>query len=199
MQPFTKCTPFALKEVTLQKLRLRYAADSYCKIIDFRTVKIIRVFGCPGADALFAELSKSTTLPEKLESLEVKHTDNVESDGLDALEGFLCLIFGITALTLDFTDSKRIPPAASIVRHGRTLKKLNVHARTSPDSGDDELVYDYVSFAWICNDCLLLEQISIAFSQVSVICNQNEASETCSVCENPTDYNPPVHRASSTA
>jgi hypothetical protein len=115
-------------------LRLRYAAHSYCKIIDFRSVKSIRVFGCPGADTLFAELSKSTTLPEKLEILEVKHNDNTESDGLGALEGFLCLVSGIKALILDFIDAKSLPTAAGIVRHGKTLKKTQCARQYRPES-----------------------------------------------------------------
>lgn len=40
MQPFAKCTPLALKEITLQKINLRYAAETYCRLINFRTVKV---------------------------------------------------------------------------------------------------------------------------------------------------------------
>jgi len=106
MQPFAKCTPMALKEFTLQKINLRYAAMTYCKLVNFRTVKAIRIFGCSGADALFAELSKSTMLPEKLETLEVKIDDNSENDGLGALDGFMCLVTGIKVLTIDVTFAK---------------------------------------------------------------------------------------------
>lgn len=175
MQPFDKCTPIALKELTLQKLKLRYAADTYCKLIDFRTLKSIRVFGCSGADALFAELSKSTKLPEKLETLELKHEDNNENDGLGAVDGFLCLVSGIKTLTLDLTYSKSLPAAAGIVRHGKTLKRVNIHASTGPDTCDEELVYDYASFSQICKDCPLLEQVSVAFPQVSVIRSKNDS------------------------
>jgi hypothetical protein len=106
MLPFAKCTPLGLKEITLQKINLRYAADTYCKVVNFRTVKAIRIFGCAGADALFAELSKSTMLPDKLETLEFKHDDNVENDGLGALDGFLVLVAGIKVLTIDVTFAK---------------------------------------------------------------------------------------------
>ncbi|KAF2195479.1 hypothetical protein K469DRAFT_722705 [Zopfia rhizophila CBS 207.26] len=168
MQPFSKCIPLALKEVTLQKINLRYAADSYCKLINFRSVKSIRIFACAGADALFAELSKSTKLPEKLETLEFKHDDNNENDGLGALDGFMCLVSGIKVLTIDLTYAKSLPAAAGISRHGRTLRELNVHASRIPDDCDDELVYDYSSFSQICKDCPLLEQISVAFPSTSV-------------------------------
>ncbi|KAH7091032.1 hypothetical protein FB567DRAFT_437077 [Paraphoma chrysanthemicola] len=175
MQPFSKCTPITLKEITLQKLKLRYAADNYCRLIDFRSVKSIRIFGCPGADALFAELSKSTKLPVKLETLEFKHEDNNENDGLGALDGFLCLVSGIKVLTLDLTFSKSLPSPTGIVRHGKTLKSLSIHASTGPDSCDEELVYDYASFSQICKDCSLLEQMSMAFPQVSVIQSKNDS------------------------
>ena len=175
MQPFAKCTPIALKEITLQTLKLRYAAETYCKIIDFQSVKSIRIFGCSGADALFAELSKSTKLPDKLETLEVKHEDNSENDGLGAIDGFLCLVTGLKALTLDITAAKALPAAASISRHGKTLKALNIHANMGTDSCDDELVYDYASFSQICKDCTQIEQISVAFPQVSVIRSKNDS------------------------
>ncbi|KAA8627080.1 hypothetical protein PtrSN002B_001744 [Pyrenophora tritici-repentis] len=175
MQPFAKCTPIALKEVTLQKLHLRYASETYCKLIDFQSIKSIRIFGCSGADALFAELSKSTRLPDKLETLEVKHDDNAENDGLGAIDGFLCLVSGIKTLTLDITYVKALPAAAGIVRHGKTLESLNVHASTGPDSCDPELVYDYASFAQICKECTQLEQISVAFPGVSVVRSKNDS------------------------
>jgi hypothetical protein len=108
MQPFAQCTPLALKEITLQKINLRYAAETYCRLINFHTVKSIRIFACPGADALFAELSKSTKLPEKLETLEVKHEDNTEQDMSGALDGFMCLVTGIKTLTIDFTNAKSL-------------------------------------------------------------------------------------------
>ncbi|KAL6710451.1 hypothetical protein ACN47E_008499 [Coniothyrium glycines] len=175
MQPFSKCTPLALKEVTLQKLHLRYASETYCKIIDFQSVKSIRIFGCSGADALFAELSKSTRLPNQLETLEFKHDDNAENDGLNAIDGFLCLVSGIKTLTLDLLYAKSLPASAGITRHSKTLKTLNVHASTGPENCDDELVYDYASFSQICKDCSLLEQVSVAFPQVSVIRNKNDS------------------------
>jgi hypothetical protein len=173
MQPFSQCTPLVLKEITLQKLRLRYAANTYCKIIDFRSVKSIRIFSCAGADALFAELSKSTKLPDRLETLEFKHHDNEENDGLGAVDGFLCLVSGIKTLTLDFTESKNLPASAGIIRHGKTLQQLSVHA--SADACDEEFVYDYASFSQICKGCPDLEQISVAFPQVSVIRSKNES------------------------
>jgi hypothetical protein len=185
LQPFAKCTPLALKEITLQKIYLRYAADTYCKFINFRSVKSIRIFGCSGADSLFAELSKSTRLPEKLEILEFKHDDNVENEGLAALDGFLCLVSGIKTLTIDMAFSKSLPSPAGIIRHSKTLKLLNVHASRIPDECDDELVYDYASFADICNNCRDLEQISVAFPAVSVIRQKQDSFVNFEVSPTP--------------
>jgi hypothetical protein len=182
MLPFAKCTPVALKEITLQKLHLRYAAETYCKLIDFQPIKSIRIFGCSGADAMFAELSKSTKLPDKLETLEFKHDDNAENDGLGAIDGFLCLVSGIKTLTLDLTYVKALPAAAGIIRHGKTLKSLNVHASTGPDSCDEELVYDYASFSDICKGCPLVEQVSVAFPGVSVIRSKNDSFANLENC-----------------
>ncbi|KAF2115469.1 hypothetical protein BDV96DRAFT_80266 [Lophiotrema nucula] len=175
MLPFSKCTPLALKEITLQKISLRYAASTYCKLIDFRSVKSIRIFACAGADALFAELSRSTMLPDKLETLEFKHDDNPENDGLEALDGFLVLATGIKVLTVDLSYVKSLPAAAGIVRHSRTLKQLNVHASSMPDDCDEEHVYDYASFSQICKECPNVEQISVAFPNVSLVRSKNDS------------------------
>jgi hypothetical protein len=175
LQPFADCTPLALKEITLQKISLRYAADTYCKFINFRSVKNIRIFSCPGADALFAELCKSTKLPDKLEMLEFKHDDNAEQDGISALDGFMCLVSGIKTLTIDVTNARSLPAAAGIVRHSKSLRTLNVHANTIPDECTEELVYDYPSFKEICKNCSELEQMSVAFPPVSVIRNKQDS------------------------
>jgi hypothetical protein len=175
MQPFSTCTPLALKEISLQKISLRYAASTYCKLIDFRSVKTIKIINCPGADALFAKLSKSTKLPEKLETLEFKHDDNTENDGLGALDGFLCLVSGIRELAIDLTCAKSLPAAMGITRHGKTLTQLTVHACRNLDDCDDELVYDYSSFSQICTDCPLLEQVSVAFPPVSLIRSKQDS------------------------
>ena len=187
MQPFAKCTPMALKEITLQKLGLRYAAETYCKIIDFRTVKSMRMFGCTGTDALFAELSKSTKLPQKLETLETKFTDNPENDGLVALDGFLTLVSGVKVLTLDYSSVNGLPASAAIVRHSKTLKQLSVHASRAPEECDEEMAYDYASFSQICKDCTLLEQLSMAFPNVSVVRPKNDSFVNFEVSEVTTD------------
>ena len=169
MLPFNKCVPLALKEITLQKIHLRYAASTYCKIINFRTVKSIRLFACPGADALLAELSSSTMLPEKLETFEFKHTDNAENDGLSALDGFLCLVSGIKVLTVDITYAKSLPGASSICRHHKTLEELNVHVYPLAEESEEELHYDQSSFSQICNQCTRIEQISVAFPHRNIL------------------------------
>ncbi|KAF2878124.1 hypothetical protein BDV95DRAFT_624683 [Massariosphaeria phaeospora] len=168
--PFEKCTPMVLKDITLQKINLRYAATTYCHLIKFSTVRSLRLFNCAGADALLAELCKSTHLPDKLETLEFKHKDNEENDGLNTLDGFMCLVSGIKVLTIDITNTKTLPAAAGIIRHGKTLKSLNVHASQS----GDEHIFDYAAFKDICEGCPGLEQISAGFPPVSLIRDKQE-------------------------
>ena len=168
LQPFEKCTPLALRDLTLQKINLRYARDSYCQFIDFRSIKALRVFGCPGADSLFAELSKSQKLPERLETLEFKHDDNQENDALNALDGFLCLVSGIKVLTMDICYAKQLPSSSGITRHFKTLRELNMHGSRG-DGEEEELVADFEDFEKICKTCTLIEQLSVAFPTTSLI------------------------------
>ncbi len=166
MLPFNKCTPMVLRELTLQKVHVRYASETYCKVIDFSKLKSLRVFSCSGADALFAELSKSARLPDKLETLDFKHEDQIrESDLMDALDGFLCLVSGIQRLTIDISYTKSLPGTSSIIRHSKTLRLLNIHAINGDptDSDEEEHVYTAIDFAKILNSCILLEQLSLAF------------------------------------
>ena len=180
--PFESCKPMALRDLTLQKINLRYASDTYCRFIDFHSVKALRIFGCPGADSLFAELSKSQKLPEKLETLEFKHDDNPENDALNALDGFLCLATGVRVLTLDVCYAKTLPSAAGIARHSRTLKELNVHASRG-DGEEEELVYDFDDFEKICKTCTKLEQVSVAFPTTSIIRSSSDQFTAFEVCD----------------
>lgn len=169
MQPFYACTPMVLRDITLQSVSLRYAADTYCKLINFRTIGAIRIFNCPGADALLAELSKGTQLPDKLETFEFKHDDNAENDGLSAVDGFLCLISGISSLIIDLCDVKALPAVAGITRHSKTLISLNLHASAEGGSKAEEHFYEYAALQQLLKDCSLLEQLSMAFRPVPIM------------------------------
>ncbi|KAF2422436.1 hypothetical protein EJ08DRAFT_640854 [Tothia fuscella] len=174
LMPFDKCKPLHLKDFTLQKINLRYAATTYAQFIDFRSISALRVFGCSGADSLFAELSKSQKLPEKLETLEFKHEDNPENDGLIALDGFLCLVSGIKVLTLDVCYAKTLPASAGIIRHGKTLREVNVHGSRG-DGEEEEMVYELDDFLQICKACPGIEQLSMAFPNTSLIRPNSDA------------------------
>ncbi|KAI9702166.1 MAG: hypothetical protein M1820_006248 [Bogoriella megaspora] len=168
LQPFNECTPLALKSLRLHKVHLRYASDTYCKFISFRTISSLHILHCPGADALLAEISKSQQLPEKLETFDFKHDDNAENDGLSALEGFLTLVSGVKYLTLDLEHTDTMPVSSCVLRHAKTLRAMNVHATTG-GLGDDELVWDVQVFENIMKDCKELEAVSVAFPNTSLI------------------------------
>jgi hypothetical protein len=178
MLPFENCEPFKnLTIVRLQRINLRYCADTWCKAINFVNIEILRILQCAGADSLFAELSKARNLPKQLKALEFQHKDNEENEALLALDGFLCLVSGVQELVIDLERVQNLPAAAGIARHGKTLELLNVHCSretsTSPitSSGDDheELVWEVEDFEKICGACTLLEQISCAWPQTSLI------------------------------
>jgi hypothetical protein len=96
------------------------------------------------------------------------------------------LVSGIKTLTVDLTFAKSLPAPAGIIRHGKTLKQLNVHAARLPDDCEDELVYDYESFSQICKACPLLEQVSVAFPSVSVVRAKTDSFVNFEVSSSPT-------------
>ena len=174
MMPFESCEPFRnLKSLRLDRISLRYCADTWCKIVDFTNVEYLSVFDCPGADSLFGQLSKSNNLPRLLSSLEFQHRDNAENEALLALDGFLCLVSGIGHLTIDLDSVKSLPAAAGIVRQSKTLGLLSVHGwpASSSTSGveSQELIWDTEDFEKICTACTRLEQVSCAWPKTSLI------------------------------
>lgn len=172
MLPFDKCTPMILKELTLQKVHLRYAADTYCRVIDFASLEALRILECSGTDALLAELSKSSKLPKKMRTFEVKAEDNQqEGEVLSTLEGFLCLVSGIERLTIDVAFAKEMVSHAAVTRHARTLKSLSVHANEEDaiDSDEKEHTFDSEGIEKLCKQCQSLEQISLSFPESHII------------------------------
>ncbi|KAF4301522.1 hypothetical protein GTA08_BOTSDO10903 [Botryosphaeria dothidea] len=186
MIPLEHCKPLALTELTLQNVHLRYSAETWCRAIKFSALKKLAIFDCPGACTLFAELSKPTKLPSNLETLEFKHEDNRESDALHALDNFLCLVTGLKAITIDISNVKELPAAAGIIRHGKTLKLLNVHANAA-DLLEDEYVYGSMDFEAICRECSELEQMSIGFPATSIVADK---SDSFSAFESALNYLP---------
>jgi hypothetical protein len=165
MMPFVSCTALVLTELTLQNVHVRYAADTYCRIIDFTYLKHLRVFGCLGAESLFAEMCKSRSLPLKLVSLEFKHDADEDGEAILALDTLLPLLSGLQKLFIDISHAKGGPSHTSIVRHAATLKQLLVHSYDGDpaDSEDDEHIWETESFVKICETCTQLEQVSVAF------------------------------------
>ncbi|KAK3670613.1 hypothetical protein LTR78_009448 [Recurvomyces mirabilis] len=177
LMPFEKCTPFAkLTSLRLHCLNLRHCAETWCKVVDFNRLQILRLYQCAGADSLFGQMSKATHLPRELKMLEFVHKDNDENEALIALDGFLCLVSGLRHMIIDLEHVKALPAAAGIVRHSKTLEMLNVHASdennnpiTSTSDDSEEHVWSVEDFEKICKACSRLEQLSCAWPQSSLI------------------------------
>lgn len=176
--PFDQCKPFPnLTSLRLHCINLRYCADSWCKVIDFQRLEMIRLYQCTGVDTLFGQMSKAQYMPRKLRVFEFQHQDNDENEALLAMDAFLCLVSGLTDLMIDMQSVKALPAAAGIAKHGKTLEVLTIHcsndpagslrSRTTP-SEHAELIYDIESFAKICTAATRLEQLSCAWPERSI-------------------------------
>lgn len=99
---------------------------------------------------------------------------------MGAVDDFLCLVSGIEVLTLDVLCVSNLPASAGVVRHGKTLRQLSVHASAAEECA--ELVLDYAAFSSICKECILLEQLSVAFPDVSVLRVKNDSFANFEVC-----------------
>lgn len=150
----------------LAEVSLRHCADTFGKLVNFSQIEGLRVVKCPGADALLSMLCKSNHLPKKLRCLEFQHQDNADNDALTALDDFLCLVEGIEDLYVDLTNVKAIPSVDGIVKHGKTLEVLLVHAS---DNSHEEHTWPPDEFQRLCLGVTKLQQISCAWPPTSVL------------------------------
>ncbi|KAH0168645.1 hypothetical protein KCU67_g3390, partial [Aureobasidium melanogenum] len=167
--PFDKITtpPFAhLHTLRLVDVGLRHCAETYGRLIDFTQIEALRIVKCPGADALFSLLCKSTYLPRKLRYLEFQHNDNSDNDALTAMDDFLCLVEGIEDLYIDLTNVKSMPNVDGIIKHGKTLDVLLVHAS---ETSTDELVWVSDDFQRLCSSVTKLRQLSCAWPASNIL------------------------------
>ena len=159
--PFDRCTsPMQLKKLTLDYVDLRYAADTYMKFIDFRSLESFVVGGCTGADAVFAQMSKPHVRPPRLKKLRWFHEAVGETHALEAFEGLLEAISGLEVLHVDTNNIAGLPKAAAISHHGKTLQILSIRSRMPATA---ILLYESDQFEEICNNCLELRQLGITF------------------------------------
>ena len=167
--PFAKITnpPFAhLQSLRLVDVGLRHCTDSYGRFIDFTQLEALRIVKCAGADALLSMLCKSAYLPRKLRCLEFQHNDNLDNDALTALDDLLCLVEGVEDLYLDLTSVKSLPNVDGIIKHGKTLDVLLVHAS---ENLVEEHVWTSDDFQRLCLGVSKLRQISCAWPSSSIL------------------------------
>ncbi|KAG9633867.1 hypothetical protein KCU64_g15634, partial [Aureobasidium melanogenum] len=167
--PFDKITnpPFAhLHTLRLVDVGLRHCAESYGRLIDFTQIEALRIVKCSGADALFSLLCKSAYLPRRLRYLEFQHNDNSDNDALTAVDDFLCLVEGIEDLYIDLTNVKSMPNIDGIIKHGKTLDVLLVHAS---ETSTDELVWVSDDFQRLCSSVTKLRQLSCAWPASNIL------------------------------
>lgn len=176
MRPFENCTPLALKVLQLDRINLRYVSNSYMRVIDMPALEDLSIWECPGADALFAELSKPHLRPSHLKTLRLYHHDDDQHYGVGALERFLRSTSGLVTLRIDFSNTKELPKDDCIIKHSSSLESLSIYA-----SKTDTDVFHYSTgpFSRICSTCTGLRQLSITPPpRASLLAGGNEDSRT---------------------
>ncbi|KAI9878317.1 MAG: hypothetical protein M1830_001250 [Pleopsidium flavum] len=166
MRPFENCTPMTLKTLVLEKINLRYVSSSYMKVIKMAALEFIEIRKCPGADALFSELSKPHQRPLGLKTLRFYHHDDDQHYGLVAVEGFLQSTSGLVTLHIDIDNASALPKEDCVTRHSKTLTSLSINSQNTSYA-----VYEYSSGAFdkICTACTGLRQLSVTFPETSAL------------------------------
>ncbi|KAI9885727.1 MAG: hypothetical protein M1823_002493 [Watsoniomyces obsoletus] len=160
--PFQQCQPMALRELVLHKINVRWAAQTYMRVIDFPSLEILIVHGCGGADALFAEMAKPAKRPRKLQELTFIHASEGRGPTyvLSALENFLQSVSSLKKLCILFLDGDRLPRVEAICRHAATLEVLMVHS-AEPNSYAMDRYYSKTDFGTLCRECTKVRQLAI--------------------------------------
>lgn len=167
MEPFeTSCAPMILKKLSIDHIDLRYAADTYMKVIRFSALESLLIGGCPGADAMFAQMSKPHVRPTKLKKLRWFHCENEgETHALEAFDGLLETVSGLEILHVDIKSFGGLPSPTAIANQGNTLKILGIRSRNASSS---PIKYDSYQLDEICTACTELRQLSITFPNTCV-------------------------------
>ncbi|KAK5168769.1 uncharacterized protein LTR77_006078 [Saxophila tyrrhenica] len=180
MLPFDKCEPLQnLTRLDLHCVGLRFCEETWCKVINFRSLKELSIYFCSAADSLLARLSTMAHLPTALKSLTLHHSDNDEHEALTALDGLLHLINGLETLIIDMCGVDALPAARGITRQKTSLRILSVHCvEIGPDREDDttsgrELVYSNGDFLKICKANASLIELSCAWPAASLLSDTN--------------------------
>ena len=166
MMPFEKCNPISLKKLSLESIDLRYAADTYMKLLKFSALESLFIGGCQGASTVFAQMSKPFLRPNNLKKIRWFHGEDInESDALNAFDGLLEAMSGLEVLMVDVANLRALPNPTAIAHHGKTLQVLGVRGRTETSS---LMRYETDQLDEICTACTELRQFSITFPTTSV-------------------------------
>lgn len=163
--PFQTCTPLNLRLLSLHKINLRWAAQTYMRVINFPNLEELEIRYCPGSDALFAEMSKPAKRPTQLEQLSfVQASDGRNHQYIQsALETFLLSISKLKRLYINFVDGSNLPKIEAICNHAATLKSLILESiRLGLLPFMSYGTYAGESFAEICKQCTNLEQLAVS-------------------------------------
>lgn len=166
MMPFETCTPMILKKLSIDNIDLRYAADTYMKLIKFSALESLVIGGCLGADAVFAQMSKPHIRPTKLKKIRWFHGEETsETHALEAFDGLLDALSGLEILHVDIKNFGGLPNSTAIAHHGKTLKVLGIRSRAA---SSNPTRYESEQLDEICTACTELRQLSITFPTTSV-------------------------------
>ena len=166
MMPFETCTPMVLKKLSIDNTDLRYAADTYMKLIKFSALESLVIGGCRGADAVFAQMSKPHLRPTKLKKIRWFHgDDSTEAHALEAFDGLLGATSALEILHVDIKGFDELPNPAAIAHHGKTLQVLGIRGRSA---SSEPVRYESDQLDEICTACTKIRQLSITFPATSV-------------------------------
>ena len=170
MMPLEEKTPLRLKKLTMDNIDVRYAADTYMKAIDFSALESLVIGGCPGADALFAQMSKPHARPNHLKKIRWFHEASAEPHALEAFEGLLEGLLGLEVIHADVRNVGGLPKPTAITHHAKTLKVLALQSRTRHDQAHFLTLdcYDQEQFDQITTECSEIRQLSIATPSTDV-------------------------------
>lgn len=164
MMPFDRCDPLILKNLDMDTIELRYAAETWLKLIKFSSLERLEIRNCAGAEAVWAKLSKPHLQPSGLKSLRWMDDYTVEPHALEAFEGFLEALPGLETLDVVVNKMRALPKVAAITHHRKTLVSLSVHSQQNNTTVHE---YSDEDFSRICDQCIELRQ-----------CKQNHPTST---------------------
>ena len=165
LMPFQDTPRIELTSFSPENTNMRYADRFFLKAVSLKHLDYLNLANCIAVDGLLSSLCQSQYLPLGLETLRWFDERSIQLHVLVAFESFLEVLLALADLHVELLKVPRLPRVAAISHCKTSLHSLVVQAS---DSSSNLLKYEANEIGEICELCIHLRELSLAFPPFDV-------------------------------